>query len=268
MSDPFAQEGGLPSVSFGGRDQNNQITSKPVGYKVKLVVTKAPVMVQSRKYGGTELLYWSPNKGGKTTEVNDQPCMSIVLHGKVIADSLGEDVGVEKALWAQKPSNLCTQIGNAKKAAFADNRPIEVGDIIEVELTGFVQGEDKAKAAAKQYEVKIWAADAFASPAPSGPPAQPPGPAGPPAPPAKPVAPVLVDGYDKAAYLATGWTEEGMKAEAKFAPFFAAPAAPAGPAGPPPPPAGPAAPVEDPAAKRAAALAAMSHEDKVALGLA
>ncbi len=276
MSDPFAQDGGLPSVSFGGRDQNNQITTKPVGYKVKLLVTKAPTLVQSRQYGGTALLFWDPNKkGSKVTEPNDQPCMSVVLHGKVVADSNNEDLGVEKALWAAKPSNLFIEIGNAIKAAGLPDG-IQVGCTIEVELTGFKQGEDQSKAAAKQYKVVIAGVNAFAeaptsaAAAPAGPPppsaagpAGPSGPAGPPPPP--PAAPVLVDGYDKAAYIATGWTEEGMKAEAKFAPFFAAPAAPAGP---PPPPAGPAAPAEDPAAKRAAALAAMSEEDKKALGLA
>ncbi len=274
-TDPFAQDGGLPSVSFGGRDQNNQITTKPVGYKVKLLVTKAPTLVQSRQYGGTALLFWDPNKkGAKVTEPNDQPCMSVVLHGKVVADSLGEDLGVEKALWAQKPSNLFIEIGNAIKAAALPDG-IQVGCTIEVELTGFKQGEDQSRAAAKQYKVTIAGVNAFAevptsaAAAPAGPPppsaAGPAGPSGPAGPPPPPAAPVLVDGYDKAAYIATGWTEEAMKAEAKFAPFFVAPAAPAGP---PPPPAGPAAPAEDPAAKRAAALAAMSEEDKKALGLA
>lgn len=274
MTDPFAQEGGLPSVSFGGRDSNNQITTKPVGYKIKLLVTKAPTLVQSRQYGGTALLFWDPNKKGqKTTEANDQPCMSVVLHGKVVADSEGSDIGVEKAVWAQKPSNLFIEIGNAKKVALGD-RGIDIGDTIEIELVGFKQGEDKTKAAAKQYKVTIAASDAFSSPAaPVAAPAGPTGPAAPPAAPAGPppptAAPVLVDGYDKAAYIATGWTEEAMKGEAKFAPFFAAAPAPAGPAAPAAPaaPAGPAAPVEDPAAKRAAALAAMSPEDKALLGL-
>lgn len=266
MTDPFAQDGGLTSVSFGGRDQNNQITSKPVGYKVKLLVTKAPTLVQSRKYGGTELQFWDPSKkGAKTTVPNDQPCMSVVLHGKVLADSLGDDLGVEKALWAQKPSNLFIEIGNAIKAAGMSDG-ISVGCTIEVELIGFKQGEDQSKAAAKQYRVAIAAPNAFAGEtAPAGPASPPAGPAGPPPPPA---APVLVDGYDKAAYLATGWTEDAMKGEAKFAPFFAAPAAPAAPAGPAGPPPPPAASVEDPAAKRAAALAAMSDADKKLLGLA
>lgn len=272
MSDPFAQDGGLPSVSFGGKDQSTgQITTKPIGYKVRLLVTKAPTLVQSRQYGGTALLFWDPNKkGAKVTEPNDQPCMSVVLHGKVVADSLGVDVGVEKALWAQKPSNLFIEIGNAIKAASLDGG-ISVGDQIEVELTGFKQGEDQSRAAAKQYKVTVWGANAFAETAPAAAPAGPipPQPAGPPAPPAgppaPPPAPVLVDGYDKAAYIATGWTEDAMKAEPKFAAFFAAPA----PAGPPAPPAAPAGPpVEDPAAKRAAALAAMSPKDKALLGLA
>lgn len=269
MSDPFAQDGGLVSVSFGGKDQTTgQITTKPIGYKVKLLVTKAPTLVQSRQYGGTALLFWDPNKKGqKVTEPNDQPCMSVVLHGKVVADSQGLDLGVEKALWAQKPSNLFIEIGNAIKAAGLSDG-VQVGCTIEVELIGFKQGEDQSRAAAKQYKVVIAGVNAFAEAAPAGPagPSTPSaGPAGPPAGP--PAAPVLVDGYDKAAYIATGWTEEGMKVEAKFAPFFASPAAapaPAGPVGP----AGPAAPVEDPAAKRAAALAAMSPEDKALLGLA
>ncbi len=299
-SDPFAQDGGLPSVSFGGRDANNQITTKPVGYKVKLLVTKAPTLVQSRQYGGTALLFWDPNKkGSKVTEPNDQPCMSVVLHGKVVADSQNVDLGVEKALWAQKPSNLFIEIGNAIKAAALPDG-IQVGCTIEVELTGFKQGEDQSRAAAKQYKVTIAGVNAFAEAAapagpagpaapPAGPPAPPAAPAGPPppaaavvappppppaaavvAPPPPPPAAAWPHEAEREAHLVAGWTDETLVANGKghlVKPVVAAPPAPV--AAPPvaPPPAAAAA-VEDPAAKRAAALAAMSPEDKALLGLA
>lgn len=269
-SNPFDKDGGLPSVSFGGKDPNTgQITSKPIGYEVHIRVTKAPTLVQSREYGGTKLLFWDPNnKGKKVTEPNDQPAMSVVTHGIVEYDSEGKDVGTEKALWAQKPSALFGEIGNAINAANLDGIP--VGALVKIKLTGFKQGEDKSRAAAKQYEVSIVPASAFSGDAtPPPPPAAavpaPPAPPAPPvaAPPPPPVVATTPEGYTLASLVAAGWTSE--QAIAAY-PVLAAPAAaPATPA----PPAAPAAsePVETAEAKRAKAMAALSPEDRKMLGL-
>lgn len=272
-SNPFDKDGGLPSVSFGGKDPNTgQITSKPVGYEVHVRVTKAPTLVQSREYGGTKLLFWDPNnKGKKVTEPNDQPCMSVVFHGNIEFDSEGKDIGVEKAQWVQKPSALFTAVGDAINDAKVDG--ITVGCLVKTKMTGFKQGEDQSRAAAKQYEVVVVPPNGFASEVPAAPAAATPPPPAPPAaaappPPPAPPAPVSVpttpEGYTLASLVAAGWTSE--QAVAAY-PVLAAPAAaPATPA-PPVAPAADAGPVETADEKRAKAMANLSDEDKKLLGL-
>lgn len=272
-SNPFDKDGGLPSVSFGGKDTTTgQITTKPIGYEVHVRVTKAPTLVQSREYGGTKLLFWDPNnKGKKVTEPNDQPCMSVVFHGTIEYDSEGKDIGVEKAQWVQKPSALFTAVGDAINDAKLEGIP--VGALVKTKLTGFKQGEDQSRAAAKQYEVVIVPPNAFtetpappappAAPAPPAPPA-PPAAAAPPAPPAPAAVPTTPEGYTLASLVAAGWTAD--QAVAQY-PVLAAPAAaPAIPA----PPVAPAAdgPVETAEEKRAKAMANLSADDLKLLGLA
>jgi hypothetical protein len=64
---------------------------------------------------------------------------------------------------------------------------------------------------------------------------------------------VTVDGFTKEQFLAVGWTEPAMRANPKFAPFFAAPAPMAPPAMPsmPQAPSAPTYQVPDPAAQGA-----------------
>lgn len=278
VDNPFAKEGGLPSVSFGGKDPNTGgITSKPLGTKYRLQVTKLPSKVQSRDFATGKPAYWDPNKqGAKTLEPNDKPIMSVVVNGKYLAGSAADvAIGSEAALWAQIPSSMFAAIGDAIVAAQVP--AIEVGGILEVELVGFKQGEDKNKAAAKQYKATYFPPNAFggetaaaapvaaAQPVATGFQAPPPPPAAgfqaPPPPP--PAAPVTVEGGTKEQWMGAGYTMAHFQADPKFAPFLAAPAAPAAPTFAPPAPVADA-PI-DIDAQRAAAMAKLSPEDRALL---
>lgn len=260
-SNPFDKEGGLPSVAFATKDETTGgFINHPIGYKIKLQVTQAPKLVQSRKFGSGDLLFWNPNKkGDKITEPNDQPVMSVVTHGTVVADTNGKDIGVEKALWAQKPSALFGAIGNAINDAKVDG--IKVGDLVEVHFTGYKQGEDQTRAAAKQYAVTVTPANAFSGdvPVPPAPVPAPPAVATPPPPPPAPAAvKATPEGYTLASLIAGGWTKEQA--------ILTYPVlADSTPAGPPAPAAD--VPVQTVEQKQADALSKLSPEDKALLGL-
>ena len=272
--DPFARDGGLPSMSFGGRDATTgAITRKPIGTFYEFVVTKAPVFVQSRDYDSKKPLFWKTGeKGVKTTDPNDQPVMSVVMHVKVTASSettmthKGEQipvVGTEMAVWAEKPSSLFFAIGDAKVAAGGD--PIAVGGKGRIEVTGFKQGENKQRMPATQFACTYKGPDVFAvdTTVPDSPAAivPPPPPAAVPAPPvaaAVPPPPPPADPHkaEREAYLAGGWTLDLI---AQHHPHLMPPVAAAVP---PPPPAGVPAPPVD---KKAAAIAQLTPEELAAI---
>lgn len=264
----FEREGGLPSMSFGGRDpQTGAITRKPVGTKYVGIVTKLPAMVQSRDFDSRKPVFWKTGeKGVKTTEPNDNPIMSVVLHVKVISSTettmkyKGADipvVGTEMGVWAEKPSSLFYAIGDAITAAGV--KAIELGGEITFEVSGFKQGENKQRMPATQFVVSYSPPNAFAvdntvpdSPAAIATETQvvvPP----PPAVITVPPPPVAVDPNAAArqAFLDGGWTLELI---AQHHPHLMPPA-PAGVSVPPPP-------VED---KRAAMLASLTPEERAAL---
>lgn len=272
----FEREGGLPSMGFGGRDpQTGAITRKPVGTKYVGVVTKLPSMVQSRDYDSKKPQFWKiGEKGAKTTEPNDNPVMSVVLAVKCIGSTESTMthkgavlpvVGTEMSIWAEKPSSLFYAIGDAITAAGV--KAIELGGTIEVEVIGFKQGENKQRMPATQFAVKYSAPNPFqqeASPtvvAAAGPVVQAASPVLPVVSPVQPVltpvAPVLVEGFTKEQWIAAGATQAHFEADPKFAPFLPVLAPLATPVM--------AAAVDDAAARRAAALAALSPEDRAAL---
>lgn len=262
-SNPFEATTGLPSISFATRDEHGNLGSVPIGTEFGGKVTKAPTIVQQRGYEGLlkdKPLFWDNLTKGKTAEPKDSTgrdnriVETIVVHLNV--------AGEEKGLWVTKyPKYMFDAIGEALAG-----RAIEVGDELYISLKGFIP--QAGKAAAKDYSARfIKGQGAFApeTPVAAAAPAPAVAPPAPPAPPA-PAAPLTVDGFTKEQWISSGYTEAHFAADPKFSGFLT-PAAPAAPPAPPAAPAAADAPVETVEEKRARALAAMSPEDRAALGL-
>lgn len=243
MSDnPFDKEGGHPVISFSSRDEMGNMVSKPKGTKIGGRVVEAPKLVQQRDFNTKQPAWWDAEK--------TQPKMAVVTAVDVN--------GTTMSLWAKKPSDLFAAINKAMNDT--GGSAISIGDSLFVELVGATQGDDPAKAPAKNYVAHlVRGAGAFAAEAaPASVPAPPA--ATPPPPPAPPAA-AWAGQAERDAFLAAGWTAEQI---AQHHPHLVPPvavAAPPAPAGPPPPPAAPAVDA------RAQALANMSAEDRALLGL-
>lgn len=232
---PFDKDSGNPVVSFASRDEMGNMVSRPKGTKIGGRVVGAPKLVQQRDFNTKQPAWWDAEK--------TQPKMAVVTDLDVNGQTM--------SLWAKKPSALFAAINKAMNET--GGAAIAVGDTLIVELVGAVQGEDASKAPAKQYVAHLTrGAGAFQSESIVTT-ATPPPPPAPPAPPA-PVA-SWAGQAERDAFLGAGWTAEQI---AQHHPHLVPPVAVAAP------PAPPAAPAVD---ARAAALAAMSPEDRALLGL-
>lgn len=243
-ANPFEKEGGNPAISFSQRDEMGSLISKPKGTKIGGKVVGAPKLIQQRDFNTKLPAWWDAEKL--------QPKMSVVTELDVN--------GVTMSLWARKPSDLFAAINKAMNDT--GGAAIAVGDTLIIELVGATQGEDASKAPAKNYVAHLTrGGGAFTSEAPATatPAAAPPPPPAAAAPPPPPPAPAWAGQAERDAFLGAGWTPEQI---AQHHPHLVPPAAPAAPPAPPAPPA--AAPAVD---ARAAAIAAMSPEDRALLNL-
>ncbi len=253
---PFDKPAGKPSLSFATRDEHGNLGSVPVGTRLGGKVISAPRVVQSVVYEGPEKgrpEFWGD--GGKKTTApknaagqDNKPVSQIVVEVRT-------PQGDERSLWVPYyPKAMFEAIQTALAG-----RAIEVGDDLFVTLTGFtpVPGKNPAKDYSADFVKGQGAFSAEAATKTVEAPPAPPAAAAPPPPPAPP-APAWAGQAERDAFLAAGWSPEQI---AEHHPHLVPPVA-AAPAAPPAPPAAPATDA------RAAALAAMSPEDRALLGLA
>lgn len=266
--DPFAPKTSAPTLSFSTRDALGELQAKPFGTRLGGTVSKAPEVVQARGYEGElkgKPLFWASDGKGKKTDqaVSPQGVANNPVNQIVINFSDAGDDGGEAALWVSYyPKDLYEAIQEALQG-----RAIEPGDKLFATLTG--KRPVPGKNPAYTYSAEFFKGQgAFAPVAPASPAvaaAPPVTVVAPPAPVATPVvAPpaVFANQAEYDAHIAANWTHELLVQHGKghLIPPVAGSVAPAPVLAPP-------APVEDVAAKRAAAMAALSPEDRALLGL-
>ena len=147
-TDPFAGGESTPALSF---------KDEPIGTVKTITVTEPAKLLQSHDYDSGDLLYWVPGQRGKTsTTPSDSPVMAAVINGT-------DDEGVERSVWARKPSALFAAIKDAQ-AAVADGYRLKAGDKLAIKLTGEEPPKSGRGSNRKLYAAKV-------TPAPAAPPA-------------------------------------------------------------------------------------------------
>lgn len=250
---PFDKPTGLPSISFATRDEAGNLGTVPVGTRLGGKVTKAPEIVQSRVYEGSDKgkpQFWdNKGKGVKTVNAKDSEGMENKPVQQIVINLMTPQ-GEEKSLWVPfYPKAMYEAI-----QAVLAGRAIEVGDELFVTLTGFtpIPGKNPAKDYGADFTKGM---GVFAPPPPAAAPAPPP--PAPPAPPAAPAPPppaagpaTTPEGFTLEGLLRGGWTHD--QAIAAYPMLNGHGAIPAQPS------------AEDARAKK---LAEMSAEDRELLGL-
>ncbi len=172
-------------------------------------------------------------------------CVPVVINGE------------EKAFWANKEGRDGGGMFSAiAKAQDVSGSRLAVGGKLTVTFTGMGLSKLTNTNTKKLFTATYEPPNVFATEAPAAVPA-PPVAAPPPPPPAPVAAPAVNPEY--AAHIAAGWTPEQIAASRPDL----VPAAPVA-APPPPPPAVPAPPIAD---AQAAAVASLTAEQRLALGL-